>query len=232
MADGGYCRPELWLSLGWDTVVAQRWTAPLYWELRDGAWTTFTLHGRVPIDPAAPVSHVSFFEADAYARWAGARLPTEFEWEAAAAGTPVEGNFADDGVLHPRAPSGPAAQGLAQLYGDSGSGPAARTCPTPDSPRRPARSASTTASSCATSTCCAAAPAPRRAVTSARPTGTSSRRRPAGSSRGCASRAPQVDAGAPTARPHHRSRRHGRAGQAALKTAKSPAASCQQRTAA
>ena len=118
VADGGYCRPELWLSLGWDTVAAQRWTAPLYWERRDGAWTTFTLHGRVPIDPAAPVTHVSFFEADAYARWAGARLPTEFEWEAAAAGTPVEGNFADDGVLHPRAPSGPAAQGLAQLYGD------------------------------------------------------------------------------------------------------------------
>jgi ergothioneine biosynthesis protein EgtB len=118
VADGGYRRPELWLSLGWDTVAAQRWTAPLYWDFRDGAWTTFTLHGRVPIDPAAPVTHLSFFEADAYARWAGARLPTEFEWEAAAAGTPVEGNFADDGVLHPRAASGPAAQGLAQLYGD------------------------------------------------------------------------------------------------------------------
>jgi ergothioneine biosynthesis protein EgtB len=72
----------------------------------------------LPIDPAAPVTHVSFFEADAYARWAGARLPTEFEWEAAAAGTPVEGHFADDGVLHPRAPSGSGVQGLAQLYGD------------------------------------------------------------------------------------------------------------------
>jgi ergothioneine biosynthesis protein EgtB len=119
VADAGYHRPELWLSLGWDTVTAQRWTAPLYWELRDGVWTTFTLHGRVPIDPAAPVTHVSFFEADAYARWAGARLPTEFEWEAAAAGAPVEGNFADTGALHPRSPSAPAAQRLAQLYGDS-----------------------------------------------------------------------------------------------------------------
>jgi ergothioneine biosynthesis protein EgtB len=74
----------LWLALGWDTVRLQHWDAPLYWERRDGRWWTFTLQGMVEIDPHAAVAHVSYFEADAYARWAGARLPTEFEWEALA----------------------------------------------------------------------------------------------------------------------------------------------------
>jgi ergothioneine biosynthesis protein EgtB len=82
--DGGYRRPELWLSEGWNAVLAQRWEAPLYWRRRDGAWHEFTLKGVEALDPARPVSHLSHFEADAFARWAGARLPTEFEWEHAA----------------------------------------------------------------------------------------------------------------------------------------------------
>jgi ergothioneine biosynthesis protein EgtB len=83
--DGGYRRSELWLSLGFDAVSAHGWVAPLYWERHGEPWRTFTLSGVADVDPHAPVSHVSFFEADAYARWAGARLPTEFEWEAVAA---------------------------------------------------------------------------------------------------------------------------------------------------
>ncbi len=117
--DGGYRSPELWLSIGWDTVQAQRWEAPLYWERRDGRWTTFTLHGRVEIDPHTPLAHVSLFEADAYARWAGARLPTEFEWELAAAGVAIEGNFQESGFLHPLALRVAPPAGIpAQLFGD------------------------------------------------------------------------------------------------------------------
>jgi ergothioneine biosynthesis protein EgtB len=117
--DGGYRRPELWLSLGWDTVTSQRWEAPMYWERREGTWWTYTLHGMAKIDPAAPMTHVSYFEADAYARWAGARLPTEFEWEAAAQGVAVEGNFLESGALHPLAlRNSPPANALAQLFGD------------------------------------------------------------------------------------------------------------------
>ncbi len=117
--DEGYRRPELWLSLGWDTVQAQRWAAPFYWERRDGRWTTFTLRGRVEIDPATPMTHVSYFEADAFARWAGARLPTEFEWEAAAAGCAIDGNFQESGMLHPLAAREDAPPATpAQLFGD------------------------------------------------------------------------------------------------------------------
>jgi ergothioneine biosynthesis protein EgtB len=89
--DGGYARPELWLSDGHAAAQAGGWQAPLYWE-RDGArWTVFTLHGQCPLDPGEPLAHVSFYEADAYARWAGARLPTEQEWEVGAAGRALPG---------------------------------------------------------------------------------------------------------------------------------------------
>jgi ergothioneine biosynthesis protein EgtB len=84
--DGGYRRPELWLSDGWQAVLAQCWEAPLYWRRREGAWHEFTLQGLVPLAASRPVTHLSHFEADAFARWADARLPTEFEWEHAAQG--------------------------------------------------------------------------------------------------------------------------------------------------
>jgi ergothioneine biosynthesis protein EgtB len=116
--DGGYERPELWLSEGWATVTTQRWRAPLYWAGDGDRREIFTLNGIRPVDPAAPVCHVSYFEADAYAHWAGARLPTEAEWEAVAAGhDPTAGRFLDLGVLHPQpAPATPG--GPAQLFGD------------------------------------------------------------------------------------------------------------------
>ena len=105
--DGGYARPELWLSDGFAVAQAEGWRAPLYWE-RDGAGLSrFTLHGQLPVDPGAPVAHVSFYEADAYARWAGARLPTEEEWELAARGAPVRGQFVEDGALVPTGEDGP-----------------------------------------------------------------------------------------------------------------------------
>jgi len=116
MEDGGYRRPELWLSMGWATVQEQQWTEPFYWEKRDGRWWMFTLAGMREVDPDEPACHLSYFEADAYARWAGARLPTEAEWEVAAAGVRIDGNLVEDGRFHPAA--APPGEGLLQLYGD------------------------------------------------------------------------------------------------------------------
>ena len=114
--DGGYRRPELWLSDGWASVGREGWTCPLYWRsAEDGGWEIFTLSGERPLDPAEPVSHLSYYEADAFARWSGARLPTEAEWEAAASGSPSSGNLAGQRHYHPRAASG---GGLRQMIGD------------------------------------------------------------------------------------------------------------------
>jgi ergothioneine biosynthesis protein EgtB len=109
MADNGYARSEFWLSLGWTTVNEQSWRAPLYWIERDGTWWNFTLSGLRKIDPREPVAHISYFEADAYANWTGARLPTEFEWERAAMKIDIDGNFVESEMFHP------AALGLAVL---------------------------------------------------------------------------------------------------------------------
>ena len=118
MRDGGYERAELWLSEGWDTVRAQEWKAPLYWFEADGEWRVFTLRGAADLREmlASPVCHMSYFEADAFARWAGKRLPTEAEWETAASGLPVEGNLLESEVLHPAAAKD--GEGLHQIFGD------------------------------------------------------------------------------------------------------------------
>ncbi len=103
--DGGYRDFRFWLSDGWKKVQAENWEAPLYWRKIDGKWYEWTLSGLQPLNPAAPVCHVSYFEADAYAQWMGKRLPTEAEWEVAARLSDLnsaEGNFMDSGLLHPR----------------------------------------------------------------------------------------------------------------------------------
>ena len=116
--NSGYRRPELWLSMGWATVQDRNWQAPLNWVLRNGDWHEFTLSGLRPLNLNSPVCHVSFFEADAFARWAGARLPTEFEWENAAASQSIDGNFADSLSFHPVAAESVSQPRLRQFYGD------------------------------------------------------------------------------------------------------------------
>jgi ergothioneine biosynthesis protein EgtB len=115
IADGGYQRPDLWLSDGWHLINTQHWTAPLYWLKEENDWQQFTLSGMQPLNLHEPVAHLSYYEADAYARWAGKRLPTEAEWEHAAARLPIAGNFLETGLLHPQAARQP---GLTQLFGD------------------------------------------------------------------------------------------------------------------
>jgi ergothioneine biosynthesis protein EgtB len=127
MDDGGYSRPELWLSDGWACVSAHSWSAPLYWDKAEDGWRGFSLAGAGPLELDAPVSHVSFYEADAFARWSGRRLPTEMEWEHAASQTSVaghfsEGNFRESAALRPlpmtRTPGAQASQALHQMFGD------------------------------------------------------------------------------------------------------------------
>ena len=126
MADGGYDEPGPWLSAGWATVQTEGWRAPLYWLAEaDGSWSIYTLAGKRPVRPDEPVAHVSLYEADAFARWAGARLPTEAEWEVAAThclaadpgGALAAANLADDGRFHPSAPARDAAP-FGQWLGD------------------------------------------------------------------------------------------------------------------
>jgi ergothioneine biosynthesis protein EgtB len=119
--DRGYHRPELWLSNGWAVVQERRWEAPLYWERGPEGWTEFTLAGTRPLDEdalAEPVCHMSYYEADAFARWAGHRLPTEQEWEVAARSAPVDGHFVDARRFHPAPADEAAPHALTQLYGD------------------------------------------------------------------------------------------------------------------
>lgn len=118
MAADGYRTPAHWLADGWATVQREAWQAPLYWEKIDGAWHAMTLNGLQPIDPAAPVAHISYFEADAYARWAGKRLPTEFEWEVAAADVPTSGNLLSSGALQTLPAGEPGKGQVRQMLGD------------------------------------------------------------------------------------------------------------------
>jgi ergothioneine biosynthesis protein EgtB len=105
--------------MGWATVLEQGWQAPLYWQTDDDRdWSAYTLAGLRRVDPYEPVTHISYFEADAYARWAGARLPTEAEWEVAAVTVPIEGNFVESGSLHPQ-PLTNGADRLSQMFGDA-----------------------------------------------------------------------------------------------------------------
>jgi ergothioneine biosynthesis protein EgtB len=117
MEAGGYQEPRYWLSDGWYTARQESWQAPLYWEQQDGGWWHMTLSGMQPVPNDAPVCHLSYYEADAYARWAGHRLPTEAEWEVVARTLPCQGNFLDSGDLQPL-PAPPAENMPVQMFGD------------------------------------------------------------------------------------------------------------------
>ena len=113
--DGGYCKPDLWLSDGWTLCRKEAWQAPMYWQKKDDGWYSFTMSGLRPINLNAPVCHVSYYEADAYARWVGARLLREAEWEVIASSIKIEGHFADSNIFDPQPSS---KRGLTQMYGD------------------------------------------------------------------------------------------------------------------
>lgn len=118
MEDGGYEKPKYWLSEGWSIVKEEQWEAPLYWEKKDGEWYSFTLSGMQKVDEEEPVTHISFYEADAFARWAGYRLPTETEWEHAMKDQKIEGNFADQGHYHPTAEYNDQSNRMMKTFGD------------------------------------------------------------------------------------------------------------------
>ena len=120
MQDAGYQRPELWLSMGWDWVQAGQHTLPLYWRASESGFENFTLHGMVDVDPHTPACHLSYFEADAFARWSGARLPTELEWELAASqlNGPPRGNFVESAAFHPMPLQHAKTDTPTQLFGD------------------------------------------------------------------------------------------------------------------
>ncbi|RUO76155.1 ergothioneine biosynthesis protein EgtB [Idiomarina seosinensis] len=117
MADDGYKRPKLWLSDGWAMAQQEGWQAPLYWHREDGQWLTITHQRRQPLDLNAPVCHISYYEADAFARWRGCRLPTEFEWEHAAKSEECRGHFLEQGYSLPQPATGK--KGLKQMFGDA-----------------------------------------------------------------------------------------------------------------
>lgn len=118
MEDGGYERVELWLSDGWAQVKSRGWKSPLYWEKSGPEWFQFTCAGMRRIDEHEPVCHVSYYEADAFARWAGSRLPSEFEWEVVASQAVVEGNFLENGQFHPAPARSAEGDNALQIFGD------------------------------------------------------------------------------------------------------------------
>jgi len=115
---GAYQEATLWLSDGWSAVCGEGWTHPYYWRYVDGRWYEFTLNGLRELNPAAPASHISYYEADAYATWCEARLPSEFEWERVAESQAPHGNFMENGTLHPAAAGTAASDEPAQMFGD------------------------------------------------------------------------------------------------------------------
>lgn len=118
IADYGYQRPEFWLAEGWNSIQQRQWQAPLYWEQHGEEWWHYTLAGLRPLPLHAPVCHVSYYEADAYARWAGKRLPTEAEWEVTARAYPLQGNFRENGWLQPLPAVPQDTDQVLQLFGE------------------------------------------------------------------------------------------------------------------